>query len=242
MTWKKSNKVKSFHKNPLLDENRDKLIFLLKGYSAFLFLLVLKTSKADVSQIPARLSPDNEVIQEEPNGIIDFSEAVEQPDGSMCITKTKYVEKMEKQPVKECWHQNVTACHDTYVTEFRPNQEQVCEENFWKACKITFKEVGYNYTLKSCMRPLVKKCEEPSQAEYGAPPKEPKVVCKTWFESVCNTTYAPSRGAPEGANLKPQTWCQKEPRKICAPDYCEVVEGPEECHDKTLTSTIGKIL
>ena len=215
--------------------------FSLKGYSAFLFFLVLKTSKADVSQIPARLSPDNEVIQEEPNGIIDFSEAVEQPDGSMCITKTKYVEKMEKQPVKECWHQNVTACHDTYVTEFRPNQEQVCEENFWKACKITFKEVGYNYTLKSCMRPLVKKCEDPSQAEYGAPPKEPKVVCKTWFESVCNTTYAASRGAPEGANLKPQTWCQKEPRKICAPDYCEVVEGPEECHDKTLTSTIGKI-
>ena len=100
---------------------------------------MLGTSKADVSQIPARLSPDNEVIQEEPNGIIDFSEAVEQPDGSMCITKTKYIEKMEKQPVKECWHQNVTACHDTYVTEFRPNQEQVCEENFWKACKITFK-------------------------------------------------------------------------------------------------------
>ena len=201
---------------------------------------MLGTSKADVSQIPARLSPDNEVIQEEPNGIIDFSEAVEQPDGSMCITKTKYIEKMEKQPVKECWHQNVTACHDTYVTEFRPNQEQVCEENFWKACKITFKEVGYNYTLKSCMRPLVKKCEEPSQAEYGAPPKEPKVVCKTWFESVCNTTYAPSRGAPEGANLKPQTWCQKEPRKICAPDYCEMVEGPEECHDKLLQSTITR--
>ena len=42
----------------------------------------------------------------------------------------------------------MTQCHDTYVTEFRPNQEQECEENFWKACKITFKEVGYNYTLQ----------------------------------------------------------------------------------------------
>ena len=57
--------------------------------------------------------------------------AVPQPDGSMCITKTKYIEKMEKKPVKECWHQNVTTCHDTYVTEFRPNQEQVC---FFQVC------------------------------------------------------------------------------------------------------------
>ena len=92
------------------------------------------------------------------------------------------------------------------------------------------------------MKPLIKKCEEPSynKPSYG-PPKEPKMVCKTWFESVCNTTYALSKGAAPDANLKPQTWCQKEPRKICAPDYCEVVEGPEECHDKTLTSTIGAV-
>ena len=72
---------------------------------------------------------------------------------------------------QECWHQNVTACHETYVTEFRPNQEQVCEENFWKACKITFKEVGYNYTLKSCMKPLIKQCDEPVQDAYGPPAK-----------------------------------------------------------------------
>ena len=92
--------------------------------------------------------------------------------------------------MKECWHQNVSQCHDTFMTEFKPIQERICEENFWKACKITFKEVGYNYTLQTCMTPLVKKCEEPSYAGYGAPPpKEPKTVCKTWFESQCNTTY-----------------------------------------------------
>ena len=58
----------------------------------------------------------------------------------MCVTKVKYLQKMEKQQVKECWHQNVTACHDTYMTEFRPIQEKVCDENFWKACKITFRD------------------------------------------------------------------------------------------------------
>ena len=76
------------------------------------------------------------------------------------------------------------------MTEFKPIQERICEENFWKACKITFKEVGYNYTLQTCMTPLVKQCDEPSYSGYGAPPpKEPKTVCKTWFESQCNTTY-----------------------------------------------------
>ena len=97
--------------------------------------------------------------------------------------------------VKECWHQNVTQCHDTFMTEFKPIQERICEENFWKACKITFKEVGYNYTLQTCMTPLVKQCEEPTYGGYGAPPpKEPKTVCKTWFESQCNTTYVERYG------------------------------------------------
>ena len=68
----------------------------------------------------------------------------------------------------------MTACHETYVTEFRPNQEQKCEENFWKACKISFKEKPFNYTLRTCMTPLVKKCEE--ETSYGSyrNPQEPR--------------------------------------------------------------------
>jgi hypothetical protein len=47
--------------------------------------------------------PLDDVIDEEPNGSIDFRHAAPQKDGSLCITKTKFVEMMEKQPVKECW-------------------------------------------------------------------------------------------------------------------------------------------
>lgn len=149
------------------------------------------------------------------------------------------MEKLEKTQVKECWHQNVTQCHDTYMTEFKPIQERICEENFWKACKITFKEVGYNYTLETCMTPLVKKCEEPKYDGYGAPPpKKPKTVCKTWFESQCNTTYVESENPDE--DPKPSTWCQKVPKKICAPDFCEMVPGEQECHEKTISSTVVK--
>jgi len=166
------------------------------------------------------------------SGVVDFSSATPGPDGSWCITKVKYVDHMENDQVKECWHQNVTQCHDTYITEFLPSQEQKCEESFWKSCKIDFKEVPFNYSLKQCHTPLIKKCDEFPQ-EYGAPQK---TVCRTWFESECNTTYVES---PSGDH-KPNTWCQKMPRKICAPDNCNMVQGPENCRDKTMISTIQK--
>lgn len=74
----------------------------------------------------------------------------------LCKFQVKYVDHMENDQVKECWHQNVTQCHDTYITEFLPSQEQKCEETFWKSCKIDFKEVPFNYSLKQCHTPLIK--------------------------------------------------------------------------------------
>ena len=44
---------------------------------------------------------ENEVIDEEPNGKIDFSQAVPQKDGSLCVTKVKYMEKLEKTQVRK---------------------------------------------------------------------------------------------------------------------------------------------
>ena len=67
-------------------------------------------------------------------------------------------------------------------------QEQKCEESFWKSCKIDFREMPYNYTMKQCHTPLVKECDTvaPSYAK-------PEIVCKTWFEAECNTTFSPAR-------------------------------------------------
>ena len=168
------------------------------------------------------------------SGIVDFSNAIPGPDGSWCITKTKYVDHMVKDQVKECWHENVTQCHDTYVTEFLPSQEQKCEETFWKSCKIDFKEAPYNYTMKQCHTPLVKECDK--HPTYS-PTKDAEIVCKTWFESECNTTFVET--SPNKDDL-PNTWCKKVPRKICAPDNCRMVPGPEQCNQKMMVSTIQK--
>jgi len=170
----------------------------------------------------------------------DFSDGEVQSDGSVCITKVRVVEKMEKQSIKECWHQNVSACHDTYVTEFKAMQEKKCDDNiYWKTCKISFKEIALNYTVRTCYNPLVRECR------YRLPTdQKPKEVCRTWFETVCNTTYVKKEGEEVHdlghKHIKAATWCEKVPKKICAPDHCNMVPGPEECHDKTIVSTIVK--
>ena len=69
----------------------------------YLLSILAVTSRTFADHPPASPLDENDVIDEEPNGVIDFSQAVPQKDGSLCITKTKYIEKMEKQPVKECW-------------------------------------------------------------------------------------------------------------------------------------------
>jgi len=169
---------------------------------------------------------------------VDFSNGEVQADGSVCITKIKMVEKMEKQQIKECWHQNVTACHDTYVTEFKSMQEKKCDDTtYWKTCKISFKEISLNYTVKTCYNPLVKECTQLANGEV------PRQVCRTWLETVCNTTYVAgsANNDIEGhKHVHTNTWCEKVPKKICAPDNCKMVPGEEECHDKTIVSTLMK--
>ena len=76
-----------------------------------------------------------------------------------------------------------------------------------------------------CKRPLIKRCD--SQDKYGAPSQsDPKIVCETFFETACNTTDVVP--AP-GDEPLPVTFCDKIPRKICAPDNCRVVEGKNGC-------------
>jgi len=171
--------------------------------------------------------------------IPDFTnpqDAVEQPDGSLCIIKVKFVEKLEKQHIKECWHQNVKSCHETFVTDFKAMQERKCDDNtFWKTCKISFKEITLNYTVRTCFRPLIQNCDKLYDGQT-------EVVCRTWFETQCNTTYVQTHGqeyhTKDIKDIEASTWCERVPKKLCAPDHCKYVEGPEECREKTIPSTM----
>ncbi len=157
------------------------------------------------------------------NGGVDFSACQTDPEtGLCCIEKEETVTTLQKDPILECTHKNVEKCHYTYVTQFEPAQEEVCEENFEKNCQITFKQEATNEQVKKCYRPLTKVCN-------GQGPEE----CRTVYESSCTTRYVEK----QPGKFVGETSCEKLPVEICGAG-CVTEEGPEECHDKTVASLV----
>merc|ERR1712066_646221 len=156
-------------------------------------------------------------------GGVDFSGCVDDPEtGLCCVEKEETIKTIQKDPILECTHKNVEKCHYTYVTQFTPAQEEVCEENFEKTCQITFKQQAVNETLKKCYKPLEKVCN-------GQGPEE----CRTVYESSCTTRYVEK----QPGKFVGDTACEKLPVEICGAG-CVTEEGPEECHDKVITTLI----
>lgn len=136
--------------------------------------------------------------------------------------KAETVTSIEKEPILECTHKNVEKCHYTYVTLFEPSQEEVCEENFEKTCQITYRKEATEETVQKCYRPLEKVCN-------GQGPEE----CRTVYESSCSTRYVEK----QPGKFVGDTFCEKLPVEICGAG-CITEEGPEECHDKIVTSLL----
>jgi hypothetical protein len=67
-------------------------------------------------------------------------------------------------------------CHTTYTTDYEPQQEEECEENYKKNCFIEYKKVAQDVTVEFCHTPLVKDCNI-----------EGPVECKTEYEAMCAT-------------------------------------------------------
>jgi len=159
----------------------------------------------------------------EVQGGVDFSGCVTDPDtGFCCVEKEETVTSLEKEPILECTHKNTEQCHYTYVTQFTPTQEEVCEETFEKSCSITFKQQAFNETVRKCYTPIEKVCN-------GQGPE----VCQTVYESSCTTKYVEK----QPGKFVGDTGCEKLPVEICGAG-CTFEEGPEECHDKTIASLV----
>ena len=97
------------------------------------------------------------------NFAIDFDSAgLPGPDGTVCVERKKYIDKTEKDQLKECFVQNVTQCYYTYITEYSEAEQEKCVDFYWKTCKIIFKERVFNATTRMCKRPLIKRCKNKS--------------------------------------------------------------------------------
>ena len=51
---------------------------------------------------------------------------------------------------------SVEQCHYTYITKYRPSQEEICDENYEKVCQISYATKAVNDTIKKCYTPVVK--------------------------------------------------------------------------------------
>ena len=189
--------------------------------------------------------------------------------GERCIDKVVMVEETRYDDVIECKHSYTERCHTTYITDFQPQQEQECEENFVKNCFIEYKDIASQETVQFCHTPL--EC-------VGEGPEE----CKTVYESMCETNYHEHDVEDDVVNCvtvqeekcedvtqgysteqkctkwpvqkcdnvekksvkkySPETNCKKVPRELCGPSGCELSPGPEFCFDKqeTVIQEVGR--
>ena len=122
-------------------------------------------------------------------GGIDFSGCEEDPDtGLCCIDKEESVTTIKKDPILECTHKNTEQCHYTYVTQFTPSQEEVCE-----VCSGQWPEECRTVYESSCITKYVEK----------QPGKLPVTSAVQSFLLRSVVPGAPLRGAPRSAMTRP---------------------------------------
>merc|ERR1711992_443142 len=181
--------------------------------------------------------------------------------GERCIDKVVMVEETEYDDVVTCKHSYSEKCHTTYTTDFEPQQEEECEENFIKSCFIEYKKVASEEPIQFCHTPLVCEGEGPEECktvyESACTTRyqehdvdEDKVECETIQEEKCEdvtqgyTTEQKCTKWPKQVctsqklrvkKYSPETECKKVPRELCGPSGCVLTPGPQECFDKKET-------
>ena len=127
-------------------------------------LVLVITSAVKTDPRPARLMRNGRL--EEVKGGLDFSLASWDPVlGRRCIVREEKRESLERRPRLECDLRSQEECHTSYVTRFRPRQQEVCDETFVKTCHITFSRTPVNNTVRDCFKPMIKTCQH-SRGNY----------------------------------------------------------------------------
>ena len=97
-------------------------------------------------------------------------------NGLSCIKKLMFVEYTDYTEAMTCVHKTKERCHDTFVTQFEPHQEQVCDEKFEKTCIISYENVAVNEEVEVCKTYLCPDCTREGPNE-----------CQTVYDTVCET-------------------------------------------------------
>jgi len=183
--------------------------------------------------------------------------------GERCIDKVVMVEETEYDDVVTCKHSYSEKCHTTYTTDFEPQQEEECNENFVKNCFIEFRKAASDEKVTICHTPIElvgggpETCQTAYESECTTRYEQHDVAddvveCETITEEKCVdetqgytteekcTKWPVKKCKASRSNVKkysPVTECKKVPREVCGPGT-EQVPGAEECFDRVETAII----
>ena len=97
-----------------------------------------------------------------------------------------------------------------------------------KNCNIDLTRQAREETRQHCYTPMVREC--------GEGKGEGSEACRETFDTECISVYKP-KIRENGSNLLlAKTECQRIPKTLCGARKCEIVAGPEECHNQTITT------
>ena len=86
------------------------------------------------------------------NTRVDFSGGVNEADGNICTEREEEVEVVEPQEMSDCTQEIVKQCHKTFVTVYKDELREKCEEVYLKKCKILMRETTYQHKVRFCNR------------------------------------------------------------------------------------------
>merc|ERR1711962_1619100 len=208
--------------------------------------------------VPARGARREEIIF--PNDDVSLDIGTIAAAGERCIDKVVMVEETEYDDVITCKHSYSEKCHTTYTTDFEPQQEEECEENFVKNCFIEYKKVASEEKITFCHTPILLEGdgEEVCQTVYESActtryqehdVQDDVVECETIQEEKCEdvtqgytteqkcTKWPVQKCKTSAGKVKkysPEAECKKVPREVCGPGTTQV-PGAEECFDRKET-------
>ena len=178
--------------------------------------------------------------------ILDHVRA-QKPDekGRVCMDKTMMRRETQYEEVMRCDHSYDQRCHTSYTTNYVPHLEEECEEKFRKVCMISYEQKAVTEEVEECTTPLVPDCDntgpkkcrtvydtvcDTRKVQYEVEEDFPTCrtvnmekceevnKCEVWPVQQCSVETRTV------SHSKPETQCRKEPRDICVPSGCPMVE------------------
>ncbi|XP_023333008.1 uncharacterized protein LOC111704869 isoform X2 [Eurytemora carolleeae] len=97
-----------------------------------------------------------------------------------CVEKVMQVEEIVHDNIIKCTHSFTEKCHNIFITDYAPSQEEKCSTSFEKNCHITYQPMAFDEKVEICDEPLKKVCNDSITGEE---------VCRTEYETSCETRY-----------------------------------------------------